>query len=784
MDHLPPPIDHGRHDRVHFYAPLAKHNIYYPQDFFTLPSEYGYDDLQDLLEYGLKSTMKGRDANEFAQSWLWFALLAQVLDTEICRAEFHRSDDTISTRKLNHLIAKWKIREKIAAEDKERYHHIQTHRYVRASIALDVARRFICKHCSHVRMDRDDRSQIQDGSDYLDSRRPVDWRLDIKLTLSLAILGETLQRERPQIPSGLDGCLKFHNDPDIQGRDWGYSTYCRKMLRESEWCPFQVRRLESTLSGVTKVYFICRMKPPTPKVDHSKCTIWSCIANRPVHMALHVDGCNGLNCKKDSIDEARLVEWISQGKTPLLTLTDTREMEYSAQDLNTENVVAFVALTHAWEDGILEAGKDARNRNDRRMHSCQLEKFQETCNRLLKDKKNPDSAQKIYLWTDVLCLPREASVRGVAINQMKNIYSKARTVLVWDRNLMQTRKTGSPIEMNMRIGMSVWAQRLWTLQEVVLANNLHIQFEDDTVCVKELQEARDEAKNDIDHPYHHVWKAGHPFSSSVWELRQSEEDYRAQRAWEAVQFRLVTEPEDETIVLANVLRLNVKELEEVSDPLEEPNVVAAKRMVKFLDMLDKQPGLGIPSGIIFLPPPKLRVEGYGWAPETWLTKQAHSYPLMESLRRAGSMMKQGLQVEFPGLILHCPRESLEHEKFWIPVNQSLHKWYRVVADRGGKGRDFKDFWETRVGRSREPSIIMATFTPRERWEIGVLVQTKGLLTRGEVRWVRILCRVWVRLETNSDIIRERGNLFRETEGAMMFGERLNSQKWCIDGDSY
>ena len=82
--------------------------------------------------------------------------------------------------------------------------------------------------------------------------------------------------------------------------------------------------------------------------------------------------------------------------------------------------------------------------------------------------------------------------------------------------------------MNMRIRMSTWAHRLWTFQEVVLAKNLHVQFEDDTVCVQELQEARDEAKKDIDHPYHHVWKAGHPFSSSVWKLRQPEEYYRVQ----------------------------------------------------------------------------------------------------------------------------------------------------------------------------------------------------------------------------------------------------------------
>ena len=76
---------------------------------------------------------------------------------------------------------------------------------------------------------------------------------------------------------------------------------------------------------------------------------------------------------------------------------------------------------------------------------------------------------------------------------------------------------------------------------------------------------------------------------------------------------------------------------------------------------------------------------------------------------------------------------------------------------------------------------MSTHTIRDRWEIGFLVHTKGLLTKGEVRWIQILCRVWVRPETNTDVIRKQGDLFREKEDAVFFGDRLRSQEWCIDG---
>jgi len=214
-------------------------------------------------------------------------------------------------------------------------------------------------------------------------------------------------------------------------------------------------------------------------------------------------------------------------------------------------------------------------------------------------------------------------------------------------------------------------------------------------------------------------------------------------------------------------------------------------MVGFLDILDKTPGLGIPSGIIFLPPPTLKIEGVeetkglGWAPLTWMSRQAHSYPLFRPLRQVGSVMKYGFRVEFPGVILHCPEypgSPPETERFWVSVHQSMHKWYKVVADPGGKGQDWKDFWKHHVAKDKELSIIMSTYNPRERWEVGVLAQTKGLLTRGEVRWVKILCRVWFRLETNANIVRNNVDDFRKAKSSVLFGVRLKTQEWCVDGD--
>ena len=787
MDHLPKPIDHTSIDRVHFYAPLSKHAVYYPQDFFTLPSEYGYKNFQEFCENGFDKDMPVAKANEFLQSWLWFSLLAQVVGINVHIHDFRREDDTLNSNKLKSIISEWRKGEQEALDGPQSHRYMQTSNYVRALIAIDIARRFITNHCAHERMDRDDRSQTEEGQMQDDSGCPylncsVKRGLDTKLTLSLAILGETLQLERPTLPSGLDGREQFHYDLLVQERNWGNSTYCRKLWRANGWCPFEIRRMEATFVGVSIAYLACRVKPPIPDLDHSKCSIWECTAQRPVQTTLHMDGCDE-SCKTDRMEEAQLVDAIKQEKTPLVMLTDAERMEHIFVDLKKTEVL-FVALTHSWEDGVVENGKDARGKNDRSMRRCQIKKAQEVANQLLKDE-NPDGSKKVYLWIDVLCFPREASTRATAINQMKDIYSKASAVLVWDRTLLNTPTSKFPIEMNMKIRMSNWAQRLWTLQEAVLAKRkgLHVQFQDGPVGGALLREARDAAKDDITHQYHYVWKAGHPFSSAVWKLRQGLADKAVARAWEAVQFRSSTAPQDETLVLANVLKLNVVKLEKIGAELEPAEKIASKRMIKFLEMLDEKRGLGIPSGIIFLAPPKLTAEGFGWAPKTWLTKQAHSYPLMRPLRETGTIMKKGLLVEFPGIVLHCPQAQLTDSVFWVPVQQSLNVWYKVRADRGSKGRDFADFWENHVCKYSEPSIIMTNANLRERWEVGVLVQTLGSLSNGDIRWVRTLCRVWIRLETNSNKHVELGDDFRMKPQTMLFGERLESQKWCIDGKS-
>ncbi|KAF2837163.1 hypothetical protein M501DRAFT_995692 [Patellaria atrata CBS 101060] len=765
MEHLPCPID-GRRPEVPFFA---ARKVYRPEDFFRLPKEHGYADFHNLLEDGLERTMQKGDANHFLQTWLFFSLLAQVLSQEIDYRDFlQNSNNTLHTRKLNAMLQNWAIKESTAVE--EGMSREQRERYLRASMALVDARRFVSKHCSYQRLDRN-HHPLEDR-DLWKKDNPVHQALDAKMTLSLAILGETLQQARPDMMPHLEGHFRFWRDPRVEEKRWGCSKYCREQMKTNGYDELEICRIEAMMPSVSIVYYCSSMASRTQRSGKG-----------PLHMNPCRDG-----CETHHIGDDEIIKAIEEGKTPLVTWGSSG-LEWKAYDLKRDHDIQFGVLSHAWEEEILDCGKDARPGHNRRMYECQLITLQETFDKMVQNRRDSLSFKNTPFWVDALCLPRESGPKGKAINQMRDIYAKAAVVLVWQRELLQTNKLAESdsIETNMRIRTSNWASRLWTMQEAVLGgiDCLHVAFQNrNTIGINELRSARDRARRDPNDPYHHIWEAGYPFSKSTWALRRSNE-FRVHRTWLAVQFREVLEPQDEALILGSVLGVDVVKIQKIGQRNEPPKQIAAKRMVKLLDLLDSTPGLGIPSGIIFLPTGKLsnaisETKGYGWAPATWLTKQLHDYPLFRPAQQSASIGKWGLLVQFPGLILHWPKDPVASSKFWISVHQCMHKWFKIVADTGGV--DWETFWANEVCTQDETFIILSTSNPRDKWEIGLLVQSKGVLSQGEVRWVKTLCRVWIRLEANPDIIARMVQGVRERGNGMLFGERLgDQQRWCIDG---
>lgn len=796
MDYLPIPIDADAHVNVAFYVPTS---IYYkPEQFFNLPSEEVHVDILTLVEKGLPKTTDKKFACAFLQKWLFFCFLAQVLGNPVLTDDFLKtSDHSLHTWPLKELLRKWHIDERrLATSDPYKYKE----QYWRTSIAIDYARRFVSKHLSLERMDR---QQDTDTTLLKEVLQPPHTLIPSTLTLSFAIIGEIVQRERPPYQLLPTDFASFRNPENTEETSWGYSKYTRDLLLENNWCPTQVRKIEATSHKNIIVYYRSHMKPPQISENHKQCNAEACLAEMVAAVPL---GEAHMNCKSAKspryceISEKKLCSIIKSGKIPMVTLRFGQEQP-EVEAYNLERAVdlpTFGAISHTWSQGIVDCGRDSRGGNDRRMLLCQVDFAQQTMNKLFgagHRARKPEG--NIPFWIDVLCMPRSQDIRGAAINQIKCIFTKAQGVVIWDSNLRKEKKIQNMIELNMRIRASEYSRRMWTMLEAILAKEIYVQLHDGTVSLNEIIAAREVARKDPEHEQYPVWEAGNPFNSAIWQLRMHVRQSKTrtnpiQLAWEAVQFRTLSQPEDETVILACILGLDVAAIEAISTlPRQQgmDDALAVRRMVKFLDLLSKTAGFGVPSGIIFLPGPHLRdqnlpeTKGFGWAPRSWLSKQDRSYPIFRPSNPEAFIMKDGLRVRCPGLLLNCPSTPVSRSIFWICVQQSMHKWYKITTDM--KDKDWQAFYKAEICAKRltRPSIILSEDRTRGKWQVGLLVRDKdhGILA-GNIRWVEVLRRLWVRLETNVNVNKEQVDSFHLNDGCTVFADRLEqNQKWCIAG---
>ena len=219
----------------------------------------------------------------------------------------------------------------------------------------------------------------------------------------------------------------------------------------------------------------------------------------------------------------------------------------------------------------------------------------------------------------------------------------------------------------------------------------------------------------------------------------------------------------------------------------------------WLSLEESSPG-SIPPGIIFLPGPRIQISAFGWAPKSWMLAHEPDYPDPVALSRKAAVLspENGLQVEFPGFLLHCEDRDaiLGHQTnemgFRFPCDNSLTEYYLVTWD------ETEEYSKQRgiIGeqRSEDLAIILCRPRPGQFPEIGLLVeihttkQEKMDLGQDSVRRVFAVYmrrRVKVRRETGdlnlATKVKEIMNRTHEEQSRIICGEILNEdQKWIVD----
>jgi hypothetical protein len=351
---------------------------------------------------------------------------------------------------------------------------------------------------------------------------------------------------------------------------------------------------------------------------------------------------------------------------------------------------------------------------------CQLRYIQN-----LVDELQPpgEGTKHTAWWCDTLCVPVEPHLnkyRKLAIRQMRKINSSATKVLVLDSSLLLLSRESHPLELYIRLKLSKWMSRLWTLQEGVLATETHVQFMNGTKTLSSIRmELAEDSKRDSKVLYtRYNQLAGTFFSPFVQKTTQ----LGFTNVWIQAQLRSTSRQADETVCLATLLRLDPVSI------LNLPEDDYEGRMVQLLKMMPK-----IPLRILFQPPPRLTQHGFRWAPSSLLRcfrgKPANPFVAVNGDCSIGNDAR-GLSFKSPGVSFNSDnsRRLIAGEDCMINilVGETHQKYWLHYITPGDGTVERND--ETQI--LIDPAIV--TLTPLANdYEFGALVNVTAKENSGD-----------------------------------------------------
>ena len=773
--------------------------------FIQLPEKLGWT----IHEDGNKTYESSQlTLDGVMQRWLYFEVLAQVFGHLPGYQGHHfikeEGNDIcyITTVRLARYIKRW------LASEEQSPDTVRNRRLIRIQQVLDIARVYVSQHCTAPNLEANPTWEIRDV-----------------LALSLLVLGETLTRALKIIQSKVGLRIDGWCDHDSRNRGWGYSKKILQMLKEALWCAKAIHRLKALLRGNTigLLYLYTLRKSSFKGEDHKHCTAAECkekemnrtrteslesmepeqyhhcsaeisgIWSEPSEQYVgHGETSRQPVCRKCHIDGGDLAAIIDRGNIPLFRFhKDQSHLELVEMSHSINKT--YTIFPHVWTDGF------ASSSDKNEMNLCVLKLFSNMLERTtLMQAGNTSSVPKLF-WIDTLAIPTHKEFptqRIKALRQMHKIYACATSTIVIDLGLMRVTMGSGYSNTAMKITMSRWMTRLWTLQEAVLSRNLFFCFLDGVCSMRSLEDlfAREDSelhscvpslcRTYYDGILGEVRKKIHKaFQEDVgWNPRS---DILA-AVWKATQWRSTTHLTNETLSLATMLNVHTDIFAGPnmwSEESEEYQQACDERMITLLYNFATMSTCPIPAGMIFLPGPRLSRKGYGWAPRTWLSSHEIDSPDPLSLPSIGNTRlteSHGLEVQYPGFLLHDlgdSRDTLNNrENFFFSADSTLLDWYRVEP-----AQDTMHFPKADRLRGRGLAIILSRLPIVDLKEIGLFVAIESTLSN--VRYAEILNRVWIRREVGPKIRQAWTEKHREgLPEAISAGEKLSpSTKWCVDG---
>ena len=742
MDHLPTPAHP-------LFPPLEVPYIckqeYDNLGFSDYPKRRGWD--KSRLQGGPLEHSLGETA-AFLQEWLYFGLLSEILghcfDPDNFIGEVDDGRCLVTTVCLLDSISRWKdhINSLSPEARSRRYEEV-----VRClSDAYLVGRRLGLYGFA------ENQSQII----------PV----APEVALSMIILAESLHCATQAIWnwSALVNCeSKGTFDLDhgwIQPHNWGTSTFLVTRLQQTGWCPSEVYRQMQSLMP-TGLYYVSLLAHSARDGEHLNCSNYKCVANNIDEATYHTKHTSD-ECNCEHFGALMDVESIlDRGSIPAIRVLDSsNDGQPRISIVEAGAGQDYVAISHVWSDGL-------GNVQDSSLPICQISRISKLVQKLY-DEAQPllvpatlfgilqkSRHEQVPFWIDTVCVPQGGRLKQKALAQMAQIYARAHRVLVLDAEVERSyRHTFT--ESLVRVQWSGWNRRLWTFQELILADSyaLYAQFADGPMQLnlQAMQHAQITMHNGpFEDLYHNLvcWQAICWYNlHRRYSVLSPRTHARTMVMWETMHGRTTSKPGDELLIMGTLMGL---------DPGKLWATPAKDRMEKLYSMRKVWPTL-----MLFSDGPRLPINGYGWAPRSFsesrlvlsnnlslASEEIESTMSKEIVgisptvsRLMGLLTKSGLMVSLPGFLL-LPREHPLQAPFFFQDIED-QQYYRVgYAGEDGLWGQFAPRKEVLV----RPALVTMHLKTAPEGQTAILVSIYK--EEGGIIYARYLCRMGIHHVVNS-----------------------------------
>ena len=594
MDHLPRPSarnyqgDNVRHPGTRLLSNVHDSHPYVP--FEQYPVTRGFSP-----EWLRRGTFKGDDSDQAAavvQNWLFFGLMEEVFQEQLRSSDFvygnNGTDRFIHTRSLDKYLERWKQLVSKCGPDKRSEWGERTRFVFHQAVGLLLALQGpAIKHY------------------------PPNFGVYLH---PLAVLLETLQYQRanvfPEAPLRKSDVITANFSPLISSIspntplqnlypipvNLSSPIISDEFVRKG-WCPHTINHILLTEDSPSVFAYasLFREHPTFITKNHQNCTAELCAVSN-VNTATYIPKHVTKDCECDYLkpDMEKVTEALESGRIPLIGLNES-DGEIITLTKQWEDSTPYVAISHVWADGRGSCSEQG-------LPSCQIHAIKKAARDAYRKIHNEDI--DIPFWIDSLCVPFNSALRRTAIGLMARTYSSASVVLVFDEGIEQIMSSDPIHEKMFVIFISTWVQRLWPLQEMMLADELVFRLADGLLDHRELfsedivsLSGRDPVITEL-----FGWFA------SLLMNKTTKIIYLDMIVWHLSR-RMSSRKSDEILAIAGLFGLDASEYY----PLD-----AEERMFKFLK---EHAQMRVPTDLIFLPGDKLSLPGRRWAPRNFISSE-------------------------------------------------------------------------------------------------------------------------------------------------------------------